>query len=556
MKKFIGSLAILFALFTGLASAQPAPNGISAPVGFKWVVSYDEEFTQESAINTSVWDQNANYSLSATNGLALQGLTSGATTRASAVNTNDSITQRYGVWEWLAKYPHNDSGEATGYHADLYIANQGSQFPNYIENDICEWDTAFTPALACQDAVNDTQINGVGRGDQQPATFLTHLPNGGSGSPPIGDAFHTYAVYWANDGTAHGTVSEYFDGAQQTNTIWSLTNPRWDQGARPLMIEDSCASCGTANNNPFLVKYFRVWHLVQTGPTPTPTSTSGSDFLTPIPTSSPTPAACNISLSVAPSVTSPVTFAPVVSGCPGWPSAQGFVRVEQTSPGSTHYDGNPGTTSTLVSLSNGNYSFFVTLWSNGVSQVGGNSNSVNVAVVPPPTPTPKPPTPTPQPTPTPGPCTADISAYNGGTFASPITITPVVSGCGSWPGSTGFVRFEQTLPGTIHFDGTPGTNFVAIHMSANSHSGYATLWADSVTQIGGPSGTVTFNISASPTPTPTPLPPTPTPTLQPPTPTPAPMSTPQPPTPTPTPGGPVTPTCSSGPYRRNVRTRY
>ena len=265
---------VIVMLWASAGMAQ-SPNGIPAPPGFQWVVSYDEEFTNESSVNTNTWGVASNYSLSSQNGLALQGLPNN--TRAQLVNTNDSVLQRYGAWEWLAKFPHNDSGEGTGYHADLYLGDSNAQQPNYIEDDICEWDTAFTPATACQNVLNDVEINGVGRGDILPPSFgPVHLPNGGSGQPPIGDAFHTWGMYWANDGTAHGTVSEYFDGALQTNTIWSLTNPRWDQGMRPIMEEDDCGAghCSSSGNNPLLVKYFRVWHLVQTGtPTPTPTAT-------------------------------------------------------------------------------------------------------------------------------------------------------------------------------------------------------------------------------------------------------------------------------------------
>jgi len=32
--------------FAGRANAQVQPNGIPAPAGYKWVVSYDEEFTR------------------------------------------------------------------------------------------------------------------------------------------------------------------------------------------------------------------------------------------------------------------------------------------------------------------------------------------------------------------------------------------------------------------------------------------------------------------------------------------------------------------------------
>ena len=138
------------------------------------------------------------------------------------------------------------------------------------------------------------------------------------------------------------------------------------------------------------------------------------------------------------------------------------------------------------------------------------------------------------------------SAYNGGTLC---LSNYHHTGCFRlrlWPGSTGFVRFRADTFNLIHFDGTPGTNFVAIHMSANSHSGYATYGRTALRKIGGPSGTVTFNISASPTPNYPPAAPNADPYSATSDALPAPTSTPQPPTPTPTPGGPVTPTCPPG----------
>ena len=47
MKRLVFVL-ILLGAFIASAHAQVQPNGIAAPPGYKWAVSYDEEFTNES----------------------------------------------------------------------------------------------------------------------------------------------------------------------------------------------------------------------------------------------------------------------------------------------------------------------------------------------------------------------------------------------------------------------------------------------------------------------------------------------------------------------------
>jgi hypothetical protein len=139
-----------------------------------------------------------------------------------------------------------------------------------------------------------------------------------------------------------------------------------------------------------------------------------------------------------------------------------------------------------------------------------NSNPVHVAhvtawklvpVIPTPTPT-STSTPTPTATPTPTGCTADISALNGQTVSSPVTIAPVVNGCGMWPSSGGFVRFELTSPFPAHFDGASGTSSVSVALGNGSYSGYVSLWANSVTPLGSRSGSISFTVGPAPTPTP------------------------------------------------------
>ena len=217
------ALLALSLIFVAAAHAQ-VPLGVAPPAGFQWVQTYNENFTTESDINHNVWSAAQNYTMSGANGVAVQGSPTNPTSPGSTgylVNTNNSINQRYGFWQWVAKYPHNDSGEAAGYHSDLYLGD--STTVSYMEDDICEWDTVFTGATSCKNFVSE-----VAGTDEYGAA----VPNGGSGSPPIGDAFHTWGVYWHNDGTPQGTVQDWFDGVAQPDT-YTLTNANWALGNAP-----------------------------------------------------------------------------------------------------------------------------------------------------------------------------------------------------------------------------------------------------------------------------------------------------------------------------------
>jgi hypothetical protein len=231
------------------------PYGVPAPAGYQWVVTYDEEFTSESDVNHNTWNNAQDYTMTGANGIAIQGVASESGS-GYLTNTNNSVTQTFGYWEWYAKFPHNDSGEANGYHSDLYLGSNANDA--YIEDDVCEWDTDFTGATWCQNAVNEAlrTVNYLN------PLFYSKVPNGGSGTPPIGDAFHVWGMWWRNNGSAQGSVQDYFDGAAQT-AQYNLQNSEWSDGMRPLIINHSCADCSTANNNPLYIRYFRIWKLQQ-----------------------------------------------------------------------------------------------------------------------------------------------------------------------------------------------------------------------------------------------------------------------------------------------------
>lgn len=97
----------------------------------------------------------------------------------------------------------------------------------------------------------------------------------------------------------------------------------------------------------------------------------------------------------------------------------------------------------------------------------------------------------------------------GATVATPVTVAVAASGCTGWPGTSGFVRVEQTQPFPIHYDGNPGTSTTTVNFGTGNHTIYVTLWLNSVTQMGTASNNVVFTVGAatsSPVPTSTVVP--------------------------------------------------
>ena len=248
-------------------------------------------------------------------------------------------------------------------------------------------------------------------------------------------------------------------------------------------------------------------------------------------------------------LTSPVSVMPAVSGCSSWPGAHGFVRFEQTKPWPIHYDGNPGSPFVTVPFGPAAYAGYVTLWLNSVTPIGSPSGQVFFTVsaagpsptrVPPtpvpPTPTPMPLPPTPTPAPTPTSCQPSLtSPAQLSTVGSPVTFMAAAFGCNNWPGASGFLRIEQTSPYPIHYDGNPGSSTTIARLAAGAYRAYATLWLNSVTQIGVASPPVNFTVGVVPASTATPSPTS--------------SSTPTPPSATPTPA-------PSGTFTINAATKF
>jgi hypothetical protein len=58
----------------------------------------------------------------------------------------------------------------------------------------------------------------------------------------ITQAFHQYGLLWVNDGSAHGSVTVYFDGTAMTSP-YQLVSPAWDNGLFFDVYWDPCVGC-------------------------------------------------------------------------------------------------------------------------------------------------------------------------------------------------------------------------------------------------------------------------------------------------------------------------
>jgi hypothetical protein len=372
-----------------------------------------------------------------------------------------------------------------------------------------------SPAKTCAVTESSPAANAVMSGSAYPITLsiacdgkYDHArwsmgPKGGSG-----ETGHVNLSYNINNGTLDTTTQA--NGPTQSAVAIFL------DAAETQRVQGSVAP----NYGWNVSQNESINNVATRTPAPTPPPTPAP---TPPPTPAPTPApgCTNIgftSPAAGSTVASPVTFSSNFTGCSGWPGASGFMRVEQTAPYPIHYDGAAGSPITVATLAPGTYTVNPTFWSNSVTPVGGSGASITFTVGVPPTPTPIPtppptpvPTPTHAPTPTPAPtptsCQPSLSApAQLSTVGSPVTFMVSALGCGNWPGASGFLRIEQTSPYPIHSDGNPGSRTTIVPLAAGAYRAFATLWLNSVTQIGPASPQVNFTVGTVPNPTATPSP--------------------------------------------------
>lgn len=305
---------------------------ISAPAGFKWMLSFDDEY---GYINFQNWSGDeylipwgATQNTNTFNGIAIGATGMALTATVNQGNYGDltgrvdeetvgKFYQRYGYFEWRMKLPTDAAGEGDGHYVTNWaVPVNKTGFPDSTGNpctvtdpdtgneeiDLTETQLATGSAMNSVVArIHDCNFN----------EYSQALPASSVGN--LSSAFHNYGFYWAKDASLHGTFYLYFDGAQQGSSHQLDANSaKWDRGliflnqTRPCWVANGVLDNGTpcdatsSSNNPWYIAYFRAWQLqpvssvggfinlgVGHGPgTPIPTA---SPTPTPTPTPSPTP---------------------------------------------------------------------------------------------------------------------------------------------------------------------------------------------------------------------------------------------------------------------------
>jgi hypothetical protein len=258
-------------------SAQPAYN-IPVPNGYsQWVMTFDDEFSQDSVINPNVWNggggdtdfcdfvvvdnepdsqfffndspsnpcaqvyDNLNFDGSELQMWSASQPWSAIQTSGASENMAKHI-QKFGYWEASIKQPETSYG-----HSDFWMhpEPENAWCPEF---DVGERLPGNSPYTQLNFAVEDC-------GGSYNGGFY-----GASGSPDLGQAYHTYGLLWANDGSGpYGSIQMYLDGVALFSSPYVL--PSADTNlANGIYTFFSLDNGGTSDpNNPYQIQYLRVW---------------------------------------------------------------------------------------------------------------------------------------------------------------------------------------------------------------------------------------------------------------------------------------------------------
>ncbi len=267
------------------------PYGVPAPKGMHWVLTFEDNFTQDRTINKKKWNGGAGDTdwcdldfhgkpggtymfneisdpcgqhyegckLSKINGLEMRsmGNPSAALQTGGTTVHNCKFVQKYGYWEASFKVPHSLKGEGRGLHSDFWMhpIPEGVKNPNewLPEIDVGErptWDANLESA-------NNKLYFGI--------HDYGHDYGGYYGPTPKVDLsadWHTYGLFWRDDGFGpYGSMQFYLDGVP----LWhpytlSAKATNMANGIYMFLSLDNDRTGGDANN-PFLIRYVRVWRL-------------------------------------------------------------------------------------------------------------------------------------------------------------------------------------------------------------------------------------------------------------------------------------------------------
>jgi hypothetical protein len=265
------------------------PNGVSPPSGYHWTPMFDDEFTNDSSLDITKWnagasntdwcDENAGSEPAATyffnedpsnpcgatpgglsfgsNGLTMTSngspsaaIQTGGTTPASA-----KFVQEFGYFEARFEEPNMSDGGGSA-HSDFWM------------HSVPMLGNAFAPEF---DVGERPTWLGSGNNDTKISFNIADGPFGSSNgtSGYFGDCcgddlsqnFHTYGLYWANDGSGpYGSVQIYLDGTPLLSSPYTLNSADTNL-ANGIYILLSLDNSSSSSSDPFIIQYVRVWRL-------------------------------------------------------------------------------------------------------------------------------------------------------------------------------------------------------------------------------------------------------------------------------------------------------
>jgi hypothetical protein len=287
------------------AGSGAKPYGVSPPSGQQWTMTFEDDFTQDRAIDTKKWNggasntdwgaragnymfiepkdnQDQNYygglTLSRTNGLEFRsppwwkgddgyhyGGPSAAIQTGGTTPQNAKFIQKYGYWEARVKQPHNNHGEGNGLHPDFWMHPIPEDIGKYKwlpEINVGEQCNYWGPSTAIGFGVHDCGSS--------------HMFNAGTTPPTdLSADWHTYGLYWRDDETGpYGSMQCYLDG-KPLEKPYTLSSEATNManGIYVFLSLDNDNKGADWQNNPWMVQYVRVWQL---GPSSS-SSSSGSE---------------------------------------------------------------------------------------------------------------------------------------------------------------------------------------------------------------------------------------------------------------------------------------
>jgi hypothetical protein len=406
------------------AQVQPLGNP-PPPTGTQWVPVLDDEFANDTSINTNLWNGAAgspsggaafcNIPFAATDpnflgdglgpqkfgcqntfgtpgvapyatiipgeGLAIQDFNS---LPVNGVRTDNWMgVQSIGKFtvqpneyvEVSYKLPTDNAGEGDGLHPDIWLTvPQRTVFgPPYGNTAGCQDEVDLAEAELPSTAGFSIFDNNV--------AALVDVPESDFGT--LSSSGGVVGAEWSTGGGAQGQISGFFNGSPLTGTT-PISDSCWSGGAfifagwlnegvlipqtPPFFPGANNPTANTSNNDPLIIKYVRVWQAQTISGTPTPPPPP-----TPTPTPPPT-STCSVSIASPVSgstVSSQFTVKLTQSGC-----GMNFNRLQVSAPGfSDHYDFS-GTSNTL-NLPANTYSISDSAWSDNtyLGQIGASGTS-------------------------------------------------------------------------------------------------------------------------------------------------------------------------------------